>query len=369
MRLNSLNSPKLLTGIFSSGIIIFGIALYGNQSHAAAYDTTGFFIEFPVVTVQKFHSFEIPLKSATTEVNSFCERVKQSYVPYNWDFHREGCDSTLPWKAHLKSHAGSPLIYAEFGTGENTTLILGGVHPDEITPIPLAFRFANHLQSKPQLVAKDAKVVIAPLVNPDGFFRLKASRTNLNGVDLNRNFFTTDWYTQAQMWWTQKRQNNPRHFPGHIPNSEIETLFQIWLIDTFRPDKIISIHSPLGFYDYDGPGERKKGDLTESEKKAKKLVVAMSDSSKNYKVVDYSFYPGSLGNYAGNERGIPTITLELETTDHRKSDQYWKQFSPGLEQAIQFPFKNSEASELKGTYLFLKKYNKASTTEKTRYGM
>lgn len=322
------------------------------------------FISFPVVLKSQFNSFGIMPDASKKAVQDLCEALKKTYVSYRWNFNRDGCGSTVNWQSKLKSHDGSALMWAEFGKGQNTTLILGGVHPDEITPIPMAFRFANHLMARPDLIDSESRVVIAPLVNPDGFLRMKKIRTNGNGVDLNRNFFTRDWYASAKPWWAKKRGKDERHFPGHIPNSEIETLYQIWLIDTFKPDKIISIHSPLGFYDYDGPGERKSTALTESETKARKLVHAMSASSRNYRVVDYSFYPGSLGNYAGNERGIPTITLELETIDASKVDQYWTQFSPGLEQAIRYPFSSAVSPKVKGASMFLDMYGKHAVTNK-----
>ena len=94
----------------------------------------------------------------------------------------------------------------------------------------------------------------------------------------------------------------PRYetFSGYLPNSEIETLFQIELLDRFKPDKIISIHAPLGFLDYDGPGDRKPKDLSKSERSQKPCTNDV-EKSRNYRLVDYSFYPGSLGNFAGAE--------------------------------------------------------------------
>ncbi len=317
------------------------------------------FISLPVVLRDNFQQFVLAYGSETANVKTFCDRIAQSYVMFKWKPAIEGCgDRGINWRSQLKSHAGSPLIYAEFGHGSNTTLVLGGVHPDELTPIPITFKFANHLQANPQLIPENGRVIIAPLVNPDGFFRRGASRTNGRGVDLNRNFFTQDWYGIAKTWWAEKREKNPRHFPGHIPNSEIETLFQIWLIDTYKPDKIISVHAPLGFYDYDGPGDQKPRALTDSEEKARMLVRSMSANSRNYKVVDFTFYPGSLGNYAGNERGIPTVTLELETTNPDKISEYWTQFSPGLEQAVKYPFVNTSAPRTKGASLFLESYGR-----------
>ena len=55
-------------------------------------------------------------------------------------------------------------------------------------------------------------------------------------------------------------------------------------------------------------------------------------------MVNFSIYPGSLGNYSGNERLIPTITLELQSTHPHKVDEYWQQFLPGFMEGIEYPF-------------------------------
>ena len=116
------------------------------------------------------------------------------------------------------------------------------------------------------------------------------------------------------------------------------------LIDRYHPDKIVSVHAPLGFLDYDGPGDQKPRHLSKTEEKAKQLVKSIAAKSRNYRVVDYTFFPGSLGNYAGNERHIPTVTLELATTNPKKVDEYWKQFLPGILQSITYPFKKQPDS-------------------------
>jgi protein MpaA len=292
------------------------------------------FVTFPFVSKDSFDSFVVKKQDKKNRLEKFCSQVDQFYKSKPRDI--GGPCHDIQWNVNLQSAEGYPLIYYVFGdaSSKDTTLILGGVHPDEITPIPLALRFSHHLKANPEIY-KNTRVVMAPIVNPDGVFKKKPSRTNQNGVDLNRNFFTKDWYATAKSWWQLRRRGDLRHFPGWIPNSEIETLFQIYLIENFRPSKIISIHAPLGFYDYDGPGDQAPRKLTPSEQKARALVEGMSKNSKNYKVVDYSFYPGSLGNYAGNERGIPTITLELDTIDPKHNENYWQRFSPALEHAIQ----------------------------------
>ena len=272
-----------------------------------------------------------------TAINTFCQQVASRYKHYQW---KDDACGKVHWRADLLSKGGHPLVYAAFGHGKETTILLGGVHPDEVTPVPIAFRMARYLDEHPEVVRDDVRVVIAPLVNPDGFLREVPTRTNLNGIDLNRNFFTIDWYGKARNLWLRLREGSPKHFPGHFPNSEVETIFQITLIDNFHPDKILSIHAPLGFLDYDGPGDGElKRPLTTTEQRAKRLVKSISERSQNYRVVDYTFYPGSLGNYAGNERQIPTVTLELKTTAANMVDTYWRQFLPGLLQSIHYPFR------------------------------
>lgn len=284
-------------------------------------------------------------------ISALCERVDERYRSLGWK--RSPC-SSLPWTYERVSEQGYPLIYWDYsgltwGRGEpppdESTLVLGGVHPDELTPINLAFRFAEALNKDTGLFAQH-RVVVAPLVNPDGFFMFPARRTNANGIDLNRNFATRDWWPNAVSWWKKRRSSDPRHFPGAAPETEEGTRFQVDLMSHFQPDKIVSIHAPLGFLDYDGPGDNKRQNLSEFEKKARDLAYIVSRNSNNYKVLDFAFYPGSLGNYAGNERHVPTVTLELSSTNPRFADKYWREFFPGLRAAVKYEFKRSVLARL-----------------------
>ncbi|MCX6128774.1 MAG: M14 family zinc carboxypeptidase [Proteobacteria bacterium] len=204
-------------------------------------------------------------------MSSFCQRLGEHFQHFGWEARPCG---KVGWQASLQSTDKHPLVFASFGNGEETTLLLSAVHPDELTPVPMGFRLARHLHEHPELIKPHQRIVIAPLVNPDGLFRSQPSRTNARGVDPNRNFFTLDWYEKSMTWWKSGKNRNIAYFPGHFPNSEIETIFQIRLIDVFQPDKILSIHAPLGFLDYDGPGDQKPSTLTTTETQAKSLVQA-----------------------------------------------------------------------------------------------
>lgn len=271
--------------------------------------------------------------------SSFCGALSTYFARRGWE--RNPCGS-VNWMIGGTTPKGHPLLYAVFGRGEETTLIMSAVHPDENPVIPMGFRFARHLQQNPDLYEKrGVQVIVAPLLNPDGLLKSKPTRTNANGVDLNRNFFTMDWYSGAKSYWRFQTKKDARRFPGPFPNSEAETLFQIQLIETYQPDKIMSLHSPLGFLDYDGPGDHKPVLYNPSEKTAKRFVYVISEKAKNLKVVDFTFYPGSLGNFAGNERNIPTVTVEFDSNAVSKTDVYWKNFLPALIQSVQYPYHNS----------------------------
>jgi protein MpaA len=92
------------------------------------------------------------------------------------------------------------------------------------------------------------------------------------------------------------------------------------------------VHAPLTILDYDGPMRNNKNGVVNPL--AKNLLLQMSRKANGYQIKDYPFYPGSLGNWAGNERGIPTYTLELPSSDNRKHRVFWKLFRNAIHMAL-----------------------------------
>ena len=131
-----------------------------------------------------------------------------------------------------------------------------------------------------------------PAVNPDGLLDGQAVRQNACGVDLNRNFPSQDWDTAAIEYWRNNTGENPRRYPGQEAASEPEVRWLIEQIEKFEPEVIVSVHAPYHLLDCDGPSQApdKIGDLY---------------------LHQLGVYPGSLGNYAGLDLGIPVVTLEL----------------------------------------------------------
>lgn len=216
-------------------------------------------------------------------------------------------DSNLAWQVFAKSEQDNDIYLIEQGKGESTTLVLAAMHGDEQNAFHIAVKLADTLHAYPKLI--NSRVVIVPVVNPDGL--MDRQRTNANKVDINRNFPTENW---------RPVYDKDKYNPGFDAGSEKETRTVIGLINQYNPDKIIAIHADLHLINYDGPAEQ----LAEG--------MAKYNGYKVEKSIGYPT-PGSLGNFAGVELKIPTITLELP--DNRPEDA-WEQNFEALIQAINY---------------------------------
>ncbi len=255
-----------------------------------------------------FPSIIIAHDSRTQEFQGFLKDLKKQFVKLDWN---DLAPEEIAWEYHRSSSLERPLFFTHFGDHPtNTTIFLGGVHGDECSSVYVSLKLAQHLKAHPE-ISKKNYIVVAPLVNPDGFFANPQTRTNARGVDINRNFPTRDWRNGAK----------GRYYPGPRASSENETKFQIALFHRFRPVKIVSIHSPLGRYDYDGPSS----DLDDFVQWLKK-----SSGENHFPLRRYRVFPGSLGNYAGMERKIHTLTLELPSSIPKSGPDCFDQFRKTL---------------------------------------
>lgn len=259
----------------------------------------------------------------TEKVKKHCDQLNNKFQEYKWG--NPQCENYL-WNHVRSSNLGTPLIWTVFGeekdpiASANTTLVLCGVHGDEITPIKFCWDLINELKNNHTF--KDKVVVVAPLVAPDSFLKSKPTRTNGRGVDVNRNFPTKDWHKDAHRRWNK---NDKRKYPGPHAASEQETIFQMNLILRYKPNKVVSVHSPLTLLDYDGPSLK-----AEEGQNAKSLLEEMSTKAGGYKVSNYPVFPGSLGNWAGNEKKIPTYTIELPNSDYHQTTKFWNLFKDAV---------------------------------------
>jgi murein peptide amidase A len=175
-------------------------------------------------------------------------------------------------------------------------LVIGGIHGDELSSSSLALAWLNLAMHYTSQTGTGSHWRFIPMLNPDGLLARPSTRTNANGVDLNRNFPTPNWQREARYYWEKRTRKDKRRYPGKAPLSEPESQFLESQIRQFAPHLIVSIHAPLGVLDFDGPpGEG---------------YVPPSRLGRLY-LDQVGIYPGSLGHYGGVHRGIPVVTVEL----------------------------------------------------------
>lgn len=196
-------------------------------------------------------------------------------------------DPGLPWRAVGTSVEGRAVYAAEFGSGPEITLVFAGFHGNEKTAIDVLLAFCAELRWHGPLL-EGRRVVVVPVLNPDGY--VAGTRHNARKVDLNRNFPTKDWGA-ANL--------RKKDAPGPAPASEPETRAAIALVERLRPAKIVSLHDPYRVNNFDG---------AQSEELAKAMA-----QFNGYPVKASIGYPtpGSFGTWAGVERGIGMVTLEI----------------------------------------------------------
>ncbi len=202
-----------------------------------------------------------------------------------------------------------PIFLSCHGSGSRNILLLGGVHGDEPEGVFLAERYEKAIQDGMIQIGVDVRLYICTTLNPDGYSMNR--RTNDHNVDLNRNLPTKDWKPEF---------DNVRYYPGSSALSEPESKITVKIIQKLCPLLILSLHSyHKAMVNYNGP--------------CKEIAEKMSRKNNLPVTVDIGYpVPGSLGTYAGWERKIPTITLEILRGQDEK--EIWETHHQGLTEVL-----------------------------------
>ncbi len=211
-----------------------------------------------------------------------------------------------------RSVLGAPLLYYP-ATGSTELLVVAGVHGEEPETTFLLSRAMRHL---PHALEHTAVVLCA---NPDGM--AMGTRCNAAGVDLNRNFATSNWKRgSVGSRSVLECARDTLLSTGNAPASEPETSALADLICNLKPRSVLSIHAPMGCLD---APERSM------------LVSALQGVFGLSWVASIGYEtPGSLGTWC-NENRTECVTLELPRMSlEQLYDRYGEAFAQFLAQPV-----------------------------------
>lgn len=189
------------------------------------------------------------------------------------------------WSRTYRSTDRRPIETLRLGTGLQRVLILGSLHGDETQSVGLVGELARHLSAHPEAL-RSATVLLVRTANPDGFE--SRSPFNAHGVDLNRNFPSTNWKTL------------PSSRAGSRAASEPETRVLVSLLEEFRPALLVHLK------------DRGTGTVVNSEGNARQLAERVARLVDGQAVQGLGGKTsGSIEDYAVSELGCPSVTWLL----------------------------------------------------------
>lgn len=195
------------------------------------------------------------------------------------------------------STAGKEVKGFEAGSGQECILIFAAIHGNEMGTADLLNKLVDEIKAKPSLVSSSKKLIIIPVLNPDGFYD-REDKLNANEVNLNLNFRTSDW----------KPYGPEGQFAGAEPFSERESRLLKEIVEKYKPTSMISFHS--------------QGAIVSPELNHEpSAVLAKWYSEKTgYLYVDEASwdYPGTATKWFAETYNKAAITVEL--TNHSESD-------------------------------------------------
>jgi len=200
---------------------------------------------------------------------------------------------------------GRPITASYFGIGPKKVLLVAALHGSETNTGAMLSQWLNFLRANQASIGSDRTIIIVPYANPDG--RAANSRFNANGIDLNRNWSTSDW--QSQTYWLN---NSYPSGGGPYPFSEPETTALRDLIINEAPAAIITYHSAANLVIGDGVAQS-LGDWYASQTGYTRSGSGVEDPGSCLSALGYCI-TGTLEEWA-SDRGTATIVVEMASAN------------------------------------------------------
>lgn len=200
------------------------------------------------------------------------------------------------------SQGGRAILAYVFGTGSRTVLYTGAIHGNELSSKYLMDAWINELEVNARTIPSDKKIVVVPMINPDGVALNR--RNNSNNIDLNRNFDTSDWQTDIV-----SPSNQPIPGGGGITSmSEPETKAIAAYTALLRPRLTMSFHSSAAYAIGNQAGDSASLAATYASMTGYTNQTGNSSNAFGYVIT------GTYDDWIAERLGLPSVLIELASS-------------------------------------------------------
>ena len=225
-----------------------------------------------------------------------------------------------------------------YGTGDTELLFIGSIHGGyEWNTALVAYELMDYLETTPNVIPKNVKVTVIPVLNPDGLNKVVGTtskfspasvsssndvvvsgRFNANGVDLNRNF-DCDW--QASGVWQNKTVSG-----GTKAFSEPESESFKNYIEANNPAAVVVWYSAAG-----GVFASECGNGILPGTRTLRNTYATASGYKAYDSFDFYETTGDMVNWLA-KKNIPAVSVLL----YNHQDTEWSKNQAGIKALFKY---------------------------------
>ena len=197
---------------------------------------------------------------------------------------------------------GRPITAYRFGSGPSLIVYMGAMHGSEANSKRIMDEWFRELNAYPDRIPAHRSIVVIPAVNPDG--NAVGSRTNANGVDINRNFPANDWKSTVTMPGSPQQTNAG----GPTPLSEPESRAVAAFIQQNNPRLVMSFHSKAAVVEANEAGDS----VNIAANYASRSRYRAVPKSQSTPIFQYDT-TGAMEDWMRDRLGKPAIVVELST--------------------------------------------------------
>lgn len=194
---------------------------------------------------------------------------------------------------------GRKIYSYSYGTGEKKILFYGSIHGSEANTSSTMNKWKKELELHFDRIPSDKTVIVIPTLNPDGV--ANKSRFNARGVDLNRNFDTSDWVEGTYF--------KDKFYPtggGTFPFSEPESQAIKNQMVNLHPYLTLAYHSAAGYVIPSALAKSQEYGNIYSQLAGYRYITPGTSDSFTYDI------SGSFDDW-GEQNSINTLTIELSS--------------------------------------------------------